>query len=84
MLISLKTCDLLVSEFTQEYTENISRYSCGTLEKILGIVLRKFPGMGSEELFAGNSKKISTNVVAIFCSIGNKKFPGIGDKKFLG
>jgi hypothetical protein len=50
----------------------------------LGIVLRKFPGMGSEELFAGNSKKISTNVVAIFCSIGNKKFPGIGDKEFLG
>ena len=50
-------CWVLVSEFTQEYTENISRYSCGTLEKILGIVLRKFPGMGSEELLAGNSKK---------------------------
>ena len=77
-------CWVLVSEFTQEYAENISRYSCGTLEKILGIVLRKFPGMGSEELFAGNSKKISTKVVDIFCSIGNKKFPGIGDMKFLG
>ena len=39
----------------------------------MGIVPRKFPGMGSEELFAGNSKKNSTNVVDIFCSIGNKK-----------
>ena len=36
--------------------ENIPRCSRGTLEKILGIVPRKFPGIGSEELFAGNSK----------------------------
>ena len=48
---------VLVSEFTQEYAENISRYSWGTLEKILGMVPRKFPGMGFEELFAGNSEE---------------------------
>jgi len=34
--------------------ENISRYSWGTLEKILGIVPRKFPEIGSEDLFATN------------------------------
>ena len=36
----------------------MSRYSWGTLEKILGIVPRKFPGIGSEELFSGNSQEL--------------------------
>jgi len=40
-----------------EYAENMSRYSRGTLAKILGIVPRKFPGIGSEELFSGNSQE---------------------------
>ena len=56
---------------------NISRYSWGTLEKILERVPGKFPGIGSENLFA-------TNFLWFFWRIGNKKFPGIGYKKFLG
>ena len=40
-----------------ENAENISRFSWGTLEKILEIVPRKFPYIGSEELFSGNSQE---------------------------
>ena len=55
---------------------NISRYSWGTPEKILGIVPGKFPGIGSEDLFA-------TIFLWFFWRNGNKKFPRIGYKKFL-
>ena len=37
---------------------NLIRFSWRTLEKILGIVPRKFPGIDSEELFAGNSDRV--------------------------
>ena len=56
---------------------NISRYSWGTLEKILEIDPGKFPGIGSEDLFA-------SNFLWFFWRMGNKKFPRIGYKKFLG
>ena len=56
---------------------NISRYSWGILEKILGIVPGKFPGIDSEDLFA-------TNFLWVFWRIGNKKFPRICYKNFLG
>ena len=42
---------------------NISRYSWGSLEKILGIVPGKFPGIGSEELFATNFSGFSEELV---------------------
>ena len=52
----------LVSEFTQEYAEDISRYSWGTLEKILGIVPRNW----FERTFRWKFTRISKNFVDIF------------------
>ena len=68
----------------------MSRYFGGTLEKILGLVSRKFSGIGSEELFAGNSQEfpqiLSTFSPVFLSRIGYKKFNflGMGYKKFLG
>ena len=48
---------------------NMSRYSWGTLEKILG----KFSGIGSEELFSGNSQfpvsPIGVNEVPLYYAL---------------
>ena len=73
MVIPLKSWNIVVKLFTTF----VSEYSWGILEKILGIVPRKFPGFGSEDLFA-------TNFLWFFWRISNKKFPRIGYKKFLG
>ena len=56
-------------------------------EEFLGIVPRKFPGIGSEELLVGNYQEFSqilSTFSLVYCRIGNKKFTGIGYKKFLG
>jgi len=53
----------------------------------LGIVPRKFPGIGSEELLVGNYQEFSQILLKfslVFCRIVNKKFTEIGYKKFLG
>jgi len=55
-------------------------------EELLGIVPRKFPGIGSEELFSRNSQEFSqilSTFSSVSCKISYKKFPGIGYKKFL-
>ena len=56
------------------------------LSLALRIVPRKFTGIGSVELFSGNSQEFSQILLTFspfLCRIGNKKFPGIGYKKFL-
>ena len=86
-MLSYSLLLVLVSEFTQAYAENISKYSWEILEKILGIVPRKFPGIGSEELLVGNYQEFSQILLKfslVFCRIVNKKFTEIGYKKFLG
>ena len=50
---------------------NMLRISEDISEKLLGIVLRKFPGVGSKELFSGNSHKFPL-------IWSTEKFPGIG------
>ena len=50
---------VLTSEFTQKYAENISKYFWETLGNILGIVPRKFPGIDSKKLFSGNSQEFT-------------------------
>ena len=94
-MLSYSLLLVLVSEFTQAYAENISKYSWEILEKILGIVPRKFPGIGSEELLVGNyqefsqilSKWVTRNsldsVMLIFFGMGYKKFLEPGSLDFL-
>ena len=67
----------------------MSRYSWGILEKIFGIVPRKFQGICSEELFSGNSQEFpqiwSTFSPVILQNWYYKKFLGTaGYEKFLG
>ncbi len=46
----------------------------GTFEKILGIVPRKFPGIGSEDLFARNSQEFPQIFSGFSEELENKKF----------
>jgi len=53
------------------------------LRKSWEIVPRKFPVIGSDDLFARNSQEFSQIFSGFSDSLENKKFPGIGYKKFL-
>ena len=44
---------------------NLLRIFQDILEKILGIIPRKFPGIGSKELFSGNSQEFP-QILSIF------------------
>ena len=50
----------------------------------MGIVPGKFPGIGSEDLFARIPKNFHKFVSGFSEELENKKFPGISYKKFLG
>ena len=56
MVILLKSWrgNIVVKLFTTFVSEYFKIFLIGTLEKILGIVPGKFPGIGSEDLFATN------------------------------
>ena len=76
--IVVKLFTTIVRVYSGIWWEYVIWYAWGTLEKILGIVSRKFPGIESEELFSGNSQEfpqILSTFSPVFCRIVNKKFP---------